>query len=71
MFFHRARLLKQQRLERQKSAKERRDTQHNNQKERWKKSSHFDCAKGLFLPPACNQSLLSPTCIDFPVSPNM
>uniref|UniRef100_A0A6P8IQV6 Uncharacterized protein LOC116303278 n=1 Tax=Actinia tenebrosa TaxID=6105 RepID=A0A6P8IQV6_ACTTE len=41
----RARLLKQQRLERQKSAKERRTTQQNQLKERWKKTNHFDCTK--------------------------
>ncbi|XP_048581685.1 uncharacterized protein LOC5517160 isoform X2 [Nematostella vectensis] len=42
---HRARLLKQQRLERQKSAKERRDTIDNQQKERRKKAGHIECAQ--------------------------
>jgi len=45
----RANRLKQQRLERQKTATERRQTLENKQRERWKNSNHFECAQGIVL----------------------
>lgn len=45
----RAYRLKQQRLERQKSANERRQALDNKQKERWKNSSHLECGQGILL----------------------
>lgn len=44
---YRAHRLKQQRLERQKTATERRKALDSKQKERWKNSSHFECAQGI------------------------
>jgi len=41
----RANRLKQRRLERQKTATERRQTLENKQRERWKNSNHFECAQ--------------------------
>lgn len=41
--------MKQQRLERQKSANERRQALDNKQKERWKNSSHLECGQGILL----------------------
>ena len=47
--FFRANRLKQQRLERQKTATERRQALESKQKDRWKNSNHIECAQGIFI----------------------
>ena len=49
LYICRANRLKQQRLERQKTATERRQTLESKQRERWKNLNHFECAQGKVL----------------------